>query len=140
MFSLCRRQRWLGRARGFSYRRFDWKIVRLGFDLLQGRLHIRVVRAALEDGFVFEDGRRKLAHLHVGLSDAFGRADHVLLPAQLGISLFENLQRLVVVGLRLSDDFEHLNRLSQLRFFTRTQCAHHANLISPGLGPFIGRN
>ena len=96
------------------------EVVGLALDLLQRRLDVRVVGVALQDGFVFENGRGKLAHLHVGLGDALGGADDVLLAAQLGIGFLENLQRLIVLWLRLSDDFKHLNRLRQLGLFTRT--------------------
>ena len=59
------------------------KLLALLFDLLRAPPARPDRPGALQDGFVFEDGRGKLAHLHVGLGDALGRADDVLLAAQL---------------------------------------------------------
>ena len=97
----------------------DGEIGGLVFDFLQRGLDVGIVGKALEDGFVFEDGGGKLAELDVSLGDAFGGADDVLLPAELGIGFLEDFQGLIVVRLRLSDDFKHLNRLRQLGFFAR---------------------
>jgi hypothetical protein len=85
--------------------------------LRHGSHGVLVLGMALENGFEFEDGRGKLAQLHVSLGDAFGSLDDFLFHAQLQISLFENFQRLIILRLRLSDDLEHLNRLPQLRLF-----------------------
>ena len=41
------------------------KIVGLVLDLLERLLNIGIVRATLQDGFVFENGRGELAHVHV---------------------------------------------------------------------------
>ena len=71
----------------------------------------------MEDGFVFEDGGGELAHLDVGLGDALGGADDILFAIQLGVSFLENFERLIVVGLCLSDSLKHLDRLNDLIMF-----------------------
>ena len=92
-------------------------VVGLVFDLLERRLHIGVIGAALQHRLIFQDCGRKLPHLHIRLGDALGRVDHILFAPELGVGFLENFQRLAIIGLRLGNNFEHLNRLLQLSFF-----------------------
>src|SRR5436853_554559 len=61
-----------------------------------------------------------LLQLHVSFGDAFGSLDDVRFAPEFGVSFLEDLERLIVLWLRLSDHLEHLNRLPQLRRFART--------------------
>ena len=76
----------------FGRQGLDRKIIGLALDLLQRGLDIGVIRKTLEDGFVFENGRGKLAHLHVGLGNALGSGDGFLLAAQFRIRFLEDFQ------------------------------------------------
>jgi hypothetical protein len=120
----------LGGAGGFAEgRRGTAERIGLALDLPQRRQHVRVFGITLEDAFVLENRRRKLAHRHVGLGDALGGVDHVLFTTKLGVSFLENFEGLIVLRLRLSDHLEHLNRLRQLSLFAAgelagSMCAH----------------
>jgi len=92
-------------------------VVGLVFDLPERRLHIGVIGAALQHRFIFQDRGRKLPHLYIRLGNALGRVDHFLFAPELGVGFLENFQRLTVIGLRLGNNLEHLNRLLQLSFF-----------------------
>ena len=115
-------------------RRLHRHVAGLVFNLLECRLHVRVVRAALQHRLIFQNGRRELALLHVRLRDPLGRVDHVLLAPQFRVSLLENFQRLAIVRLRLHNNLEHLNRLQQLSFFALILCqrCHVVGIPSAG--------
>src|SRR5437899_1583358 len=95
---------------GFTQGRFAADAIGLALDLSKGSQHIRVVRKPLQNAFIFEDGRGQLSHCDISLGNAFGGANDILLPAKLEVGFLKYFERLIVLGLRLSDDLEHLNR------------------------------
>ena len=102
----------------FSVHRLRGRVAGLVLDLFQCRLHIGVVRPALQDRFIFQNRRGQLPLLEIRLRDAFGSVDYVRFAAQLRVGFLENFQRLAIVRLRLDNDLEHLNCLLQLSCFT----------------------
>ncbi len=101
----------------FRLHRQRREIIRLALDLRHRRHRIRVLRMPLQDHFILQNGRRKLAQLHIRLRDSLRSPHHFLFHPQLQVRFLEDLQRLIVLRLRLRDHLEHFDRLPQLRFF-----------------------
>src|SRR3954471_10861348 len=93
-----RRSFWLGRRLGGG--NLFGKIVGFALDLFQRLLDIGIVRETLEDRFIFENGRGKLAHLNVRLRDPFGSLHHLLVAAEFGVGFFKDFQGLIITWLR----------------------------------------
>ncbi len=88
--------------------------MQLALDLAQHREDFRRIRFRGQDRLTFLHREGERTDIVIRLSQAAGAADRLGRFAELLIGDLEDLERLIIVLLRLSDDLKHLNRLENL--------------------------
>ena len=79
--------------------------VELGFEFLKERLHFGAARFLQKNPLVFEQSGRILAEAQIGVGKFSGGREAFRLILEPPIRILQDLQRLVVVGVRVGDRF-----------------------------------
>src|SRR5438874_3272925 len=89
------------------------------FDLAQHRQNFGCVRVAGQDHFALLKRRRVGTGVEIRFRQFPRSPERVVVTSDFGVSLPQNLERLIILGLCLSDRLKHLDRLEDLAMLLR---------------------
>ena len=93
------------------------RLLEAGFDLAQHRNDLRRARLHCQNRLAFLHGERERANVKICLGQTTRDSERLLGFAEFVVRDLEDLQRLIIVLLCLSNDLKHLNRLENLAAF-----------------------
>ena len=93
------------------------RLLEAGFDFTQHRNDLQRARFHCQDRFAFLHGERKRANVKICFGQTTRGSERLLGFPEFVVRDLEDLQRLIIVVLCLSNDLKHLNRLENLAAF-----------------------